>query len=269
MDAQFEFEVLRREASSWWYIARRKLLREAVAQGLRDKREACVLDFGGTAELVCTDWPQLRSVSAHVSLPVLAFQQLQGYRDLVCTSPEELGFSSNSFDAVIAGDILQTVAEDLSALRELRRVLKDGGMLCLTVPAYPLLWGEESKARVHRRRYTATELRRKLNNASFEVTRVSYVVASGFLPAVFGRIGKNIFTKSIDRNRQPARQPNWIDSAMVALLDVERYLIRYINLPFGTRVICWAQKPAMIAERVTVPAWERQWASRPLPQGSG
>lgn len=268
MDAQFEFEVMQREASSWWYIARRKLLREAIAQSLRDKREACVLDFGGTAELVSTDWPQLRTVSAHLSLPILAFQQIQGDCNLVCTSPEELGFTSNSFDAVVVGDILQTVADDLSALRELRRVLKDGGMLCLTLPAYPLLWGEEDETRGHCRRYTATELRRKLNNAGFEVTRVSYVVASGFLPAVFQRIGRNIFTKSIDRNRQPARQPSWVDSAMVSLLDVERHLIRYINLPFGTRVMGWARKPAMIAERVTVPAWERQWASRPLPQGS-
>lgn len=268
MDAQFEFELLRRETSSWWYIARRKLLREALAQVLHDQREACVLDLGGTAELACTAWPQVRTLSAHPSLPVLAFQQLQGHRDLVCTSPEELGFVSNSFDAVVAGDILQTVAEDLSTLRELRRALKDGGILCLTVPAYPLLWGEEDEARGHRRRYTATELRRKLNNAGFEVTRVSYVVASGFLPAVFQRIGRNIFAKSIDRNRQSARQPNWADSAMVSLLDVERLLIRYINLPFGTRVICWARKPPMIAERVTVPAWERQWASRPLPQGS-
>lgn len=268
MDAQFEFEILRRETSSWWYIARRKLLREAIAQVLHDKREARVLDLGGTAELACTDWPPVRTISAHLSLPILAFQQLQGYRHLVCTSPEELGFSSNSFDAVVAGDILQTVADDLCALRELRRVLKEGGMLCLTVPAYPLLWGEEDEVRGHRRRYTATELRRKLNNAGFEVTRVSYVVAFGFLPAVFERIGKNIFTKSIDRNRQPARQPNWVDSAMVSLLDVERHLIRYVNLPFGTRVMCWARKPAMIVERVSVPAWERQWASRPLPQGS-
>lgn len=269
MDAQFEFEVLRRESASWWYIARRKFLREAIAQGLRDKHEACVLDLGGSAELAFNDAPQCRTLTTHGSLPILAFQQLQGYRNLVCTSPEEFGFISNSFEVVVAGDILQTVADDLSALRELRRVLKDGGMLCLTVPAYPLLWGEEDEMRGHRRRYTATELRRKLNNAGFEVMRVSYVVASGFLPAVFQRVVRNIFTKSIDRKRQPARPPNWAGSAMVSLLDIERHLIRYINLPFGTRVICWARKPTMIAERVAVPAWERQWASRPIPQGSG
>jgi hypothetical protein len=57
------------------------------------------------------------------------------------------------------------------------------------------------------------------------------------------------------------------NAAMAMLLDCERHLIRYINLPFGTRVVCWARKPALVAERVTVPAWERQWARPPLPQG--
>jgi SAM-dependent methyltransferase len=268
MQAQNEFEGFRCETTSWWWISRRKLLREAVSQVVDGKRQARVLDLGCAAELDSDDASLLRTVNAHSSLPVLAFHQLQERGNLICSSPEELGFGSNSFDAVVVGDILQTVAEDLSALRELRRVLKDGGMLCLTVPAYPFLWSEEDEVRGHRRRYTATELRRKLNNAGFEVTRVSYIVASGFLPAVFERIGKNIFTKSIDRNRPPTRRPNWAGSAMVFLLDVERHLIRYINLPFGTRVICWARKPAMIADRITVPAWERQWANRPLPQGS-
>jgi len=265
MDTPFEFDALRRETASWWYIARRKLFREAVAQALRGKREARVLDLGCTAELRLADSPHIRALHTHSSLAVLAFQQMHGLGDLICTSPEELGFASNSFDAMVAGDVLQTVSDDLLALREMRRVLKDGAMLCLTVPAYPSLWGEKDEARGHRRRYTATELRRKLNNAGFEVTRVSYLVASGFLPAVVERIGKNIFTKSIDRRRALSRSSN---AGMVLLLDVERHIIRYINLPFGTRVVCWARRPALVAERVTVPLWERQWATRPLPQGS-
>lgn len=265
---QLEFDALRREASSWWYVARGKVLREAVAQNLQPGPESRVLDFGCTAELDVANFPHVRTLNAHSSLPVLAFQQMRNRRDLVCTSSEELSFISNSFDAVVCGDVLQTVPDDLSALRELRRVLKDGAMLCLTVPAYPLLWGEEDEARGHRRRYTATELRRKLNNAGFEVTRVSYLVAAGFLPAVIERVGKNIFTKSIDRYRRSARHSNRANAAMVLLLGFERRLIRYINLPFGTRVVCWARKPALVVERVTVPAWERQWAAGPLPQGS-
>ncbi|MFZ1134226.1 MAG: hypothetical protein WAN69_04735, partial [Candidatus Korobacteraceae bacterium] len=59
------------------------------------------------------------------------------------------------------------------------------------------------------------------------------------------------------------------NAAMSTLLDGERHLMHYINLPFGTRVVCWALKPAVVAETVTVPAWERQWSRNPLAQGSG
>jgi SAM-dependent methyltransferase len=266
MDTQLEFETLRRESCSWWYIARRKLLRNAVLHAVRNKREARILDLGCTAELEFSDFPYLRVLNAHGSLPVLAFQQLQGSRDLLCTRTEELALASNSFDAIVAGDVLQSLPDDLIALRELRRVLKDGGSLCLTVPAYPALWGEEDEARGHQRRYTASGLRRKLNNCGFEISRVSYLVASGFLPAIVERVGKNIFKKSIGR-RESGEMPAWANAGMVALLDCERQLIRFINLPFGTRLVCWARKPALVAERVTVPAWERQWSRRPLPQG--
>ena len=45
MDTQLEFESLRRERSSWWYLARRKLLRDAAIQAVRGKQEARILDF--------------------------------------------------------------------------------------------------------------------------------------------------------------------------------------------------------------------------------
>ena len=269
METQLEFDALRRERSSWWAITRRKLLRDAAADAVRDKREARILDFGCTAELESCDFPYIRVLNAHSSLPVLAFHQIDARQNLIYTRSEELALASNSFDAVVAGDILQSLPDDLIALRELRRVLKDGGSLCLTVPAYPSLWGEDDEARGHQRRYTASELRRKLNNCGFEISRVSYLVAVGFMPSILERIGKNIFKKSIVLHRTSAENPAWVNTGMVMLLDFERHLTRYINLPIGTRLVCWARKPALVAERITVPAWERQWAQRPLPQGMG
>jgi len=267
MDTQREYEALRRESSSWWYVARRKLLRGAVAQTVRSKRDARILDLGCTAQLESTDSPYIRVLNVHSSLPVLALRQIEGCPNLICTHAEELALASNSCDAILAGDILQSVPDDLIALRELRRVLKDGGLLCLTVPAYPFLWGEDDEARGHQRRYTASELRRKLNNSGFEISRVSYLVATGFLPSIVERVGKNIFKKSIARRRASAESPAWANAGMVLLLDCERQLIRYIKLPFGTRLVCWARKPVLVAERVAIPAWERQWSRRPLPQG--
>jgi SAM-dependent methyltransferase len=223
------------------------------------------LDLGCAAELDTTD---VVAVNVHHALSLLAFQRTSGLDRLVCSRPEELAFSSNSFDAVVCGDMLQSVADDLLVLREIRRVLKDGGLLCLTAPAYMFLWGEEDEARGHERRYTGSDLRRKLNTCGFEIHRVSYFVAAGLLPAFVQRMGKDIFKKTATRGPQSGTTLTLATGAMVSLLDCERVLMRYINLPFGTRLVAWARKPALVTERVTLPAWERQWVRQPLPQGS-
>ncbi len=269
MDVSVELDELRRDSESWWYTTRRKLLCEAAGQAVHGKREARVLDLGCTAQLQFEDPVRYRVCNLHNSLPTLAFRQIQGDENLICSRSEELAFTSNSFDAIIAGDVLQSVPDDLAALREMRRVLKEGGLLCLTVPAYSFLWGEDDEARGHQRRYTVSELRRKLNTCGFQIHRASYFVASAFLPLVVGRAAKDVFRKSISQHRHYPRPSRLANAAMSALLEGERHMMHYINLPFGTRVVCWALKPALVAETVTVPAWERQWAQHPLAQGSG
>src|SRR5215831_4299822 len=142
MEPHNEFDELRRDGESWWYLARRKLLREAALQAIHGKREARVLDVGCTAQIQFEN-AAYRVCNLQNSLKTIAFRQIKGDTSLVCSSLEELSLASNSFDAVVAGDMLQSVADDLAALREMRRVLKEGGLLCLTVPAYSFLWGED------------------------------------------------------------------------------------------------------------------------------
>jgi len=187
----------------------------------------------------------------------------------VCSRIVELSLASNSFDAIVAGDMLQSVTDEMAALREMRRVLKDGGLLCLTVPAYSFLWGEDDEMRGHQRRYTISGLRRKLNTCGFQIQRASYFVATSFLPLVAGRAAKQVFHKSITQRRHYPRSSQVANSIMSAVLNVERHLMHYVNLPFGTRVVCWALKPAMVTETVTVSAWERHWARAPLASSSG
>ena len=80
MDAQAEFEELRRESESWWYTTRRKFLREAAAQALRGRSEARVLDLGCTAQLEFDD-PSLYRACNVASFPeTLAFRQIEGDR---------------------------------------------------------------------------------------------------------------------------------------------------------------------------------------------
>ena len=269
MDTSRDFDQLEQEMSSWWYLARRSLLREFVSNSLEGKREARILDVGGTAELDFEPPSFFRVVNQHSRVRDAAFQQLHGVTNLICSTPDELAYASNSFDVIVAGDFLQSVSDDRAALRELLRVLKDGGLLCLTAPAYAFLWNEEDERQGNFRRYRTSELRRKLTTSGFEVQRASYFVTAPFLPLVMLRFAKNMLHTSITSNGQTIRSSRIANGAMKLLLDGERQALHHINLPFGTTVVCWARKPPLVAERVTVPAWERQWAAQPRLTWSG
>src|SRR5215469_18287133 len=113
MEPHNEFEELRRDSESWWYVTRRKLLREAALQAVRGKREARVLDLGCAAQLQFEEASTYRVCNLQSSLKVLAFRQIEGDTNLVCSRLEELSLASNSFDVIVAGDVLQSVADDV------------------------------------------------------------------------------------------------------------------------------------------------------------
>lgn len=53
-----------------------------------------------------------------------------------------LSFVSNSFDTVLASEILEHLEDDSKGLKEIHRVLRPGGLLLISVPHanYPILW---------------------------------------------------------------------------------------------------------------------------------
>lgn len=61
---------------------------------------------------------------------------------LVSDNARTLPFRSNTFDRVIASEVLEHIDNDLVALTEIKRVLKPGGVVVLSVPNlnYPFLW---------------------------------------------------------------------------------------------------------------------------------
>ena len=101
----------------------------------------------------------------------------------------DLPFPDATFDAVILSEILEHVDRDVDALREIRRVLKPGGLALITVPHadYPFWWDPINKTletlfgthigrgplagiwAFHVRLYTPEQLRQAAIQAGFQV----------------------------------------------------------------------------------------------------
>jgi SAM-dependent methyltransferase len=82
-----------------------------------------------------------------------------------------LPFADESFDAVVLGEVIEHVADDVSALEETRRVLRPGGVAVLSVPAHPSWFGPSDKWAGHVRRYTRASLIEACVGADLDVVR--------------------------------------------------------------------------------------------------
>jgi SAM-dependent methyltransferase len=87
-----------------------------------------------------------------------------------------LPFPDGSFDKVIAAEILEHIPDDMRAMAELRRVLRPGGELAVTVPSWlpeRICWALSEDYHTapggHVRIYTRAELEAKLKATGFDI----------------------------------------------------------------------------------------------------
>jgi SAM-dependent methyltransferase len=101
-----------------------------------------------------------------------------------------LPFREGSFDVALCADVLYhaEVRDDVTALRELRRVIRPGGVLCVNVPAFDALRSAHDRAMHTARRYTRDRLRERLVTAGFAAERIIYWNGLLLLPAILIRL---------------------------------------------------------------------------------
>lgn len=105
---------------------------------------------------------------------------------------EHLPYPDGSFDKVMCSSSLEHFKDDVQALQEMKRVLKPGGRLVLTVDSlnYPIsakLKAEHKTIFSVVHYYTQEDLRQKLDSAGLETQRSEYLLSS-WLPCFFYRL---------------------------------------------------------------------------------
>jgi ubiquinone/menaquinone biosynthesis C-methylase UbiE len=238
-------EMFKLESFYWWFVARRRLLEKIIKHLVTRFKNPVMLDVGcGTGINYGVLAKYGETVSCDFSEEALRFARSRGLDNLVRSRVETLPFQSSSFDVVTALDMLEHIDDDLAALRELRRVIREDGQLVITVPAYGFLWSEHDEALHHRRRYAASELRNKLTLTGFEVERISYYITFLFFPIFVMRLLQSVFKKSVYPKSSHVILPSWLNSLLIGILGFERFLLNWINFPFGVSLICIARKSA-------------------------
>lgn len=105
----------------------------------------------------------------------LKYLKQLGYRDLEMGEGNiEKGryfFTGRRFNTIVCLNVLEHIADDTQALKNLYHLLKKEGHLVLLVPTNPHLFGEIDKSIGHYRRYDKGQLVARLKATGFEIIR--------------------------------------------------------------------------------------------------
>jgi len=225
------------EDTYWWFVARREL-----ALGWMPRERSSTLDLGcGTGVTLGLLQQKGWVVGLDFSVTALDFCLRRGLKNLVQGDGAQLPFTSNAFDAVITLDTIEHIENDRAVIAEIFRVLRPGGVVVTSVPAYRWLWGPHDVALMHYRRYSRGEFQRLLAAAGFEVERASYSVFLLFPCVLVVRVLDRLFRRSPEV-RLPAL-PQGLNRILIAVMRFEGAMLRKFNLPWGSSVIAVARKP--------------------------
>ncbi len=225
------------EATHWWFVGRRKLFaRELRRQSIPP--DASILDIGtGTG----TNLRMLKNLGfRHVtgldpSDEAIRFCLEKGLGHVkkgdICTLP----FGDAQFDFVFATDVIEHVDDDDRALAEISRVLKPGGKVLITVPAFQSLWGLQDDVSLHKRRYRMAALVSKLPLAGLRPEHFYYFNFLLFAPIWLARQVLRI-------GRVKLQSENQLNIAVLNrllsfLFSVDISLAPYLRAPFGVSIL--------------------------------
>ena len=106
--------------------------------------------------------------------------QYFGNTSILHTSIDKIDVKSDA-DVVVMHDVLEHIDGEHAALLSVASLLRDSGLLIISVPASELLWGHHDRQLGHFRRYSKSSLRRALN-PFFDVHTIRYIGATGIVP---------------------------------------------------------------------------------------
>ena len=171
------------------------------------------------------------------NIPLLRFDLLN------CPLPD------NSIDAIVILNVLEHIDQDSTALAQIYRILKPGGIAIIEVPSGPHLYDMYDKVLMHYRRYASADLNKLVKQHGFKVTENSHL--GFFLYPGFWLVkhrNKRLETQLNQATKQLVKNNIKHTSRskfLHILMRTELLLGKVISYPFGIRCLVSCVKPEL------------------------
>lgn len=161
-------------------------------------------------------------------LLALGLEHVEVHRDAI----EDFVSSGSAFDCVLMINVLEHIENDHRALTSAKRLLRDGGRVCILVPAHEQLFGALDRKYHHVRRYRREALIRALIQVGLVPQSVRYINPLGAVGwfLVSRLLGAKSLTKGSVLMSERIAVPigRWLDKSR-------------LRLPFGQSIVAIAR----------------------------
>ena len=241
MDAAEMRRMLSIDDRHWWFVGRRDVVQVALPESDGHLR---VLDAGCGSGRTMQMLARLGEVDG-IDVDEVALQAARdrGLTAVQAAFIESLPYDAATFDLVTCLDVMEHTDDHAVAFREVARVMRPGGRLVVTVPAYQSLWSSHDMSHQHRRRYRVRNLRRPAEAAGLRTMRVSYFNFFLFPVAAAVRLLDRL-TGSTKTSSDLELSPGFVNGPLTLVMRIEAKLIGLgIRLPYGLSLLAVFEKP--------------------------
>lgn len=246
-DAAYEL-MYESELNHWWDKGRRKIALSLIkkysrASGMKQK----ILDLGcGTGAMA----KEIEAIGEYYGVDVseraVNLCKKRGIKNIEQGDALCIPHANDQFDVVLALDVIEHVKDDIGAIAEMRRVLRSGGTVIVTVPAFKFLWGPTDIFFHHYRRYRLHELKSKIERSGFSVFKSSYFNTFLFPPVFLVKLLMKGFHLPMKLENEVSRNvinDIWIvNKILYGIFFLESVLLKYVNFPFGISAVVIGRK---------------------------
>ena len=240
MNKEYVQQYAQLEKEHWWFVVRQKIILQFLKKYVQ-KQPAGILNIGAAGGASSQWLSALGKVVSIETEPFFINHLKEQHIDVINSSVTDMPFEDNSFDLVCAFDVIEHVADDAVAMKEMERVCKPGGIICITVPAFKMLWSDHDIVNGHFRRYTRRSLL-LLGEISpgIKNEEARYFNSLLFVPILVARKMSNLFSK--DQNKPESdfifyKTTGLFNKLCEAIFSTELPLLRFIHFPFGVSLI--------------------------------
>jgi SAM-dependent methyltransferase len=244
---QDSFEILfELEANHFWFKSRNRLIVWLINKYFSNCANYLELGCGTGFVLsgIANSFPALKTVGSDISAVGLAnaARRMSSVEMVQMDAANMLYFEE--FELIGAFDVIEHIEDDCKALQEINKALKSGGGVIITVPQHAFLWSIADEQACHKRRYSNGVLKNKLEEAGFDVIRMSSFIALLFPAMLLSRALKQN-GKGANDPLSELKLPKYLNIVFEVVCYFELLLIKAgINFPFGGSLVaaCVKQK---------------------------